>query len=75
MAALRSRSVYEQEVSKFRQRMDVVIEKGAYAFACIIGLSFFWMIIALLGWSAFIVMILLSIALTIFQVGFLWFLR
>lgn len=67
--------MYEQEVSKFRQRLDTVIEKAAYVFALVIGLGFFWMIVALLGWSAFIVMILLSIALTIFQIGFLWFLR
>ncbi len=67
--------MYEQEVSKFRQRLDTVVEKAAYGFALVIGLGFFWMIVALLGWSAFIVMILLSIALTIFQIGFLWFLR
>ncbi len=67
--------MYDQEVSKFRQRLDNFLEKAAFAFAAVIGLGFLWMIIALLGWSAFIVMILLSIGLTIFQIGFLWFLR
>ena len=65
----------DQQVSKWKDRLDNVIEKAAYAFAGIIGLGFVWMIIALLGWSAFIVLILLSIGLTVFQIGFLWFLR
>lgn len=67
--------LYGEESSKTRNLLSNITEKIAYFVAIVVGVGFLWLMISLLGWWGFVVLIVLSIAITAFKIGFLWFLR
>lgn len=64
-----------QQESEFRRTYSIVVEKVAYTSAILVGVGMMWFIFALLGAGAIVLLVVLSILLTVFKVGFLWLLR
>ena len=58
-----------------RQKVNYVVEKGAYVLAALIAVGFLWLLYLLMGWQAIAILVISFVVLIGLKVGFLWILR